>query len=161
MFINLNNINEAGTQIDQYIEFEESYYKDTIIKGLKDVYVKGKVYYSTTREIIFEGTISGIMQIVDSLSGEIVDYNFNSDVNEILGESSEYDEVLRTNQQERLDLKEVLWQNIVLEVPITFSVKSDAKITKGEGWELRNENSVKEDPRLDAFRALLKDEGKE
>ena len=32
--------------------------------------------------------------------------------------------------------------------------------TKGEFWEVRDENSKKDDPRLECFRALL-DEGKE
>ena len=158
MFINLNTINEKGIIIDQNIEFDESYYNKTIIKGIKDAYVQGKIYYSTTREVLFEGNIKGNMLLVDSNTGEIVSYPFESEINEILAEDKKFSENLRTNEQNSLDLKELLWQNIVLEVPLSFSVLDKPTITKGEGWELKSDDDI--DPRLQGFKDLLKN-GKE
>src|SRR5574344_1334554 len=155
MFINLNHITEKGIIVDQVVEFDESYYHKTTIKGLRDVHVKGKIYYSQTNEVIFEGLIKGIMRLQEANTGELVDYPFKSEVNEILAENNNIEANLRTNTQNSLDLKEVLWQNIVLEVPIRVGESTKPKIQKGEGWELVDENSKKQDPRLECFRALL------
>ena len=160
MFINLNHITEKGIIVDQVVEFDESYYHKTTIKGLRDVYVKGKIYYSQTNEVIFEGLIKGIMRLQEANTGELVDYPFKSEVNEILAENNSIEANLRTNTQNSLDLKEVLWQNIVLEVPIRISESLKPQTTKGDGWELVDENSKKEDPRLECFKALL-EKGKE
>lgn len=159
MFINLNNINEKGIIVDQEIEFDESYYKNTLIKGLDSIYVKGKIYYSTTKEVLFEGTIKGNMIINDSNTNELVSYPFESEINEILLEDSNFDENLRSNDKNSLDLKEILWQNIVLEVPLVFSKEETPLITKGDGWELLDEENIK-DQRVNPFKDLLKN-GKE
>ena len=55
-----NTITKEGIILDQEITFDESFYKNTIIKGLKNTFIKGKIYYSTTREVIFEGIIKGL-----------------------------------------------------------------------------------------------------
>ena len=154
MFINLNKINESGILIDQSIEFNEDIYISSLIKGLKDVYVKGKIYYSTTKEVLFEGNVKGKMLILDSNTCDIVDYPFECEINEILQEDSNFSENLRVNEENSLDLKELLWQNIVLEVPLAFSKTDTISVTKGEGWELKS-NDEQVDPRLNVFKDLL------
>ena len=160
MFINLNMITEQGIIINQDITFDESYYKNTIIKGIKEAKVEGKIYYSTTKEVIFDGTVKGIMQIIDSNTADVVDYPFESNIEEILAEDTQLDEELRTKDKNSLDLIDILWQNIVLEVPLKFSTSDVPLLNKGDGWELRNEEDNKIDPRLEPLKALL-DSGKE
>ncbi len=160
MFINLNTITDKGIIIDQVIDFEEKYYENTLIKGLENVYVKGRIYYSTTKEVLFEGSMKGNMLINDSNTNEIVSYPFSSEINEILLEDTSLDENLRTNDKNSLDLKEILWQNIVLEVPLTYSKEERPSTTKGEGWELKSEEDII-DPRLQVFKDLLNDERSE
>ena len=160
MFINLNTITDKGIIIDQVIDFEEKYYENTLIKGLENVYVKGRIYYSTTKEVLFEGSMKGNMLINDSNTNEIVSYPFSSEINEILLEDTTLDENLRSNDKNSLDLKEILWQNIVLEVPLTYSKEEKPSTVKGEGWELINEEDVV-DPRLQIFKDLLNDERSE
>ena len=54
----------------------------------------------------------------------------------------------------------ILWQNIVLEVPISITKEKDAHLS-GEGWELKNEEDKETiDPRLAELSKLL-EEGKE
>lgn len=160
MFINLNTITDKGIIIDQVIDFEEKYYENTLIKGLENVYVKGRIYYSTTKEVLFEGSMKGNMLINDSNTNEIVSYPFSSEINEILLEDTTLDEKLRSNDKNSLDLKEILWQNIVLEVPLTYSKEEKPSTVKGEGWELINEEDIV-DPRLQIFKDLLNDERSE
>ena len=160
MFINLNTITDKGIILDQVIDFEEKYYENTLIKGLENVYVKGRIYYSTTKEVLFEGSMKGNMLINDSNTNEIVSYPFSSEINEILLEDTSLDENLRSNDKNSLDLKEILWQNIVLEVPLTYSKEEKPSTTKGEGWELKSEEDII-DPRLQVFKDLLNDERSE
>ena len=63
------------------------------------------------------------------------------------------------NEQNMLDIMELLWQNIVLEVPISITKEKDAHLS-GEGWELNNNKEDNIDPRLAELSKLL-DEGKE
>ena len=160
MEFDLNKITEQGILIDTIISFDEEYLRVSEIKKLDNVHVSGRIYYSLTKEVIFAGNVNGNMTLVDGYSGDLIDYPFNIDLDEILANFSNEDEKMGKKPKNSLDLKEVLWENIVLEVPIVVSKDNKVKNKKGEFWEVRDENSKKDDPRLECFRTLL-DEGKE
>ena len=160
MEFDLNKITEQGIFIDTIISFDEEYLRVSEIKKLDNVHVSGRIYYSLTKEVIFAGNVNGNMTLVDGYSGDLIDYPFNIDLDEILANFSNEDEKMGKKPKNSLDLKEVLWENIVLEVPIVVSKDNKVKTKKGEFWEVRDENSKKDDPRLECFRTLL-DEGKE
>ena len=160
MEFDLNKITEQGILIDTIISFDEEYLRVSEIKKLDNVHVSGRIYYSLTKEVIFAGNVNGNMILVDGYSGDLIDYPFNIDLDEILANFSNEDEKMGKKPKNSLDLKEVLWENIVLEVPIVVSKDNKVKTKKGEFWEVRDENSKKDDPRLECFRTLL-DEGKE
>ena len=160
MEFDLNKITEQGILIDSTISFGEEYLQVSAIKKLDNIKVSGRIYYSLTKEVIIVGNVKGNMTLVDGYSGDLIDYPFNIDLDEILADFSEEDEKKGKKPQNSLDLKEVLWENIVLEVPIVVSKDNEVKTKKGEFWEVRDENSKKDDPRLECFRTLL-DEGKE
>ena len=149
MNIELNKITDKGIIINENITYED--YNRSLIKDLSNISVKGKLFYNNLDELIFMGNISGVMKLVDANSGDIIDYPFDSEIDDII--PNDY------INEKSLDLKAFLWQNIVLEVPIRVS-NSNIENLKGDGWELRDENSKKDDPRLDVFKALL-DKGKE
>ena len=160
MEFDLNKITEQGILIDTIISFDEEYLRVSEIKKLDNVHVSGRIYYSLTKEVIFAGNVNGNMTLVDGYSGDLIDYPFNINLDEILANFSNEDEKVGKKHKNSLDLKEVLWENIVLEVPIVVSKDNKVKTKKGEFWEVRDENSKKDDPRLECFRTLL-DEGKE
>ena len=160
MEFDLNKITEQGIMIDTTISFDEEYLHLSTIKKLDNVQVQGRLYYSLTKEVIFSGKVFGTMILLDAYSGEDIDYPFNIELEEILADFSQEVEKNTKKAQNTLDLKEVLWENIVLEVPIVATKNNRLSKTKGEFWEVKDENSKKDDPRLECFRALL-DEGKE
>ena len=160
MEFDLNKITEQGILIDTIISFDEEYLRVSEIKKLDNVHVSGRIYYSLTKEVIFAGNVNGNMTLVDGYSGDLIDYPFNINLDEILANFSNEDEKVGKKPKNSLDLKEVLCENIVLEVPIVVSKDNKVKTKKGEFWEVRDENSKKDDPRLECFRTLL-DEGKE
>ena len=75
---------------------------------------------------------------------------------------SENDDEKDQNELKTLDIMDILWQNIVLEVPISVRKDPDKKYEmSGEGWELIDEERKKLDPRLAPLLELLEKEGKE
>ena len=154
MDINLNTITEKGILLNQEISFDDEKYSSPLIKKVNDCFIKGKVYYSTTKEVILEANIKGNIVIIDSNTCNDILYPFDVNINEILQEDATLDENLRTNNKEMLDLREVLWQNIVLEVPLNFSELDKPELTEGEGWKLKSEDEVI-DPRMQIFKDLL------
>ncbi len=138
MYIDLAKIDEKGIVIDDVISFDESYIKKTPIKKLDNITVKGRTYYSVTNEIVFECDVKGVMVLEDSLTLEPVDYPLDIHINEVLGENTEEND---KNESKRLDIIDILWQNIVLEVPISLRVNPEKDYElKGEGWELLKED---------------------
>ena len=161
MEFDLNKITDQGIIIDTRISFGEEYLKISQIKKLDDVKVNGRIYYSLSKEVIFSGKVSGEMILEDGYTLEEVPYPFEVQIEQVLADySSEEAEKKCKRTKNILDLKEVLWENIVLEVPIVATKNNKLSKTKGEFWEVRDENSKKDDPRLECFRTLL-DEGKE
>ena len=139
MFIDLAKVDEKGITIDDTISFDESYIKNKSIKKLDNIKVKGRAYYSVTNEIIFDCDVKGIMVLEDSLTLEPVDYPIDIHINEVLGENTEENV---KNESKTLDIIDILWQNIVLEVPISLRVNPEKDYEmKGEGWELLKEDN--------------------
>ena len=159
MEFDLNRITEQGILIDTTISFDDEYLQVSTIKKLDNVKVSGRIYYSLTKEVIFTGNVKGDMTLVDGYSGELINYPFDIDLDEILADFSAEDEKMGKKPQNSLDLKEVLWENIVLEVPIRFSEVSDYSNYQGDGWHLVSEEEYEKEEGNFPFRDLL--EGKE
>ena len=159
MNIDISKVNEKGIVIDEVVSFGEEYIKNTPIQKLDDIVVKGRVYYSVTNEVVLEATVKGSMVLLDAIDLEPIDYPLNLEISEVL---SENDDEKDKNEVKTLDIMDILWQNIVLEVPISIKKDPDKKYDlHGDGWELIDEESKKVDPRLAPLLELLEKEGKE
>ena len=159
MYIDLAKVDEKGIVIDDIVSFGEEYIKDTQIVRCNDIKVKGRAYYSVTNEIVFDCKVEGSLVLLDAMDLEEVNYPFNFEISEIL---SENDDEKDQNELKTLDIMDILWQNIVLEVPISFRKDPEKKYEmSGEGWELIDEERKKLDPRLAPLLELLEKEGKE
>lgn len=159
MYIDLAKVTEKGIVIDDIVSFSDDYLKNTSIQKLDNVKVLGRAYYSVTNEIVFDCNVSGKMVLLDAMTKEPVDYPFNFEMSEVL---SEEDDEKDKNEIKTLDIMDILWQNIVLEVPISYRKDPDKKyVMSGEGWELVDEERKKLDPRLAPLLELLDNNGKE
>ena len=69
--------------------------------------------------------------------------------------SSYNDKRVIEKDKNSLDIIEVLCQNIVLEVPLRYSIVSDYSKYQGDGWKLVSEEEVVNN---NPFNTLLKDE---
>lgn len=156
VFLNLDELN-----INDEILFESEIEKDSEldkrIHDLKNAFVNGRLYINSVDEIILECNFAGTMFIEDSISLNLVPYEFNINIEEKVEDIKEIYEDCYEKRKNTLDLKRILWQNIVLEVPISYTEVKDA-VLKGNGWELKNENEIVDeiDPRLKKLEDLLK-----
>ncbi len=155
MIINLNELNIKNDIAIDYEVLKDDKLDSRII-NLKDSKVTGKIYENAAGEIKLECLFNGTMIIEDAINLDDIPYDFKINIDLSLDEIKENCLDSYDFHKNTLDLKEILWQNIVLEVPISYSKVSDAKL-KGDGWELIDEVSKNEeiDPRLEKLKDLL------
>ncbi len=138
------NLNLLPITLDDDIIIPESFYKDTDIKRLDNLHVKGIIKYDLSDEVIINLVLTGKMIIIDSITLEEItnDLNINIDTNleEITSESAYFYE----KNKNILDIIEFLWENIVLEVPISQTLVSGTNI-EGNGWSLNKGNGKDEE----------------
>ncbi len=119
--------------IDNDIILPKEYYKDSEIKDIINLHVDGKLCYDRDDEIHAILEIKGTMILEDSISLEKVEYPFSIEYDDILEESYK-------NDENKLDLFEFLWENIVLEVPLKFTKVENFSEFQGNGWKLVSED---------------------
>lgn len=133
--------------IDQVVNIPKQYFENTKVKKLDDIKVSGRFYYDVEDNLCARMNISGDMIIEDDISLDEVPYYFDINYDDILEENLK-------NDQNRLDLFEFLWENIVLEVPLKFTKVTNLSKFSGDGWKLISEedNLLENNP----FGELLK-----
>ncbi len=161
MNINLSKIPETGLIVDEKIELNKDLYEKTEIEEIKNLSIKGSVRYDYEGILNLNLEAQGIFILPDALTLEPIDYPFTSQIDEKIENIEEYCGSFYEKSKNSLDISEILWENIVLEIPISVTNhKSEDLLLKGNGWELVNENKEEIDPRLAKLKELL-DEGKE
>lgn len=155
MKLDLNILfNQNEIEIDKEFNIEKSVYQKTEIKDLPKLKAKG--FIDKHHNIKLD--IEGIMVIEDARTLDDVNYPFNFQIEEKIDENSHYYD----KKSNMLDIIELLWENIVLEIPIRITKNEDDQLSlKGEGWELINDpKKTSVDARLAPLKDLL-EKGKE
>lgn len=137
MKIDLNYLNRFGKMnIDSDFVIDEDYYKNTDIRKLKNLHVSGEVSVDYDDYINLYVKITGRMILPCAITLNDVPYDFTSEVEENIGK---FEEIYKNNKN-LLEISPILWENIVLEIPIRV-VSKDIKPsnTSGDGWELISE----------------------
>lgn len=122
--------------IDEKVNIDKKYYENSDVKDIKDVVVKGRFFLDYENVVNYELDVKGTFLLEDAISLEKVEYPFTSQIEDHLEENSK-------KIQNSLDLIEILWENIVLEVPLKFSKVEDLSQYKGEGWKMISEDDLK------------------
>lgn len=153
----LNKIPVQGLEIHETVDFDSSYYQNTDILELKQISVVGTLKKNTNQDIFLTLKAEGTMKIPDARTLEPIDYPFCIDIEEKVDETNEEIQEYFEKDKNILDIMGILWENIVLEVPIS-KTSSNLESQKGEGWELKSEEQESIDPRLAPLRKLLDNE---
>ena len=127
MFIDLNKLNYLDEiKIDDNIEIPKNYYEKTDIVSLSKIVTIGNIIYKNDKYEI-NLNLSGTMMLHDSMTYDIIPYNFEIKIEESLEKSSK-----------TLDLISFLWHYIILEVPLRFTVNDKYSI-KTDNYQLISE----------------------
>ncbi len=117
---------------DEYDCFKE---KTPNILSLSKIKVKGDISLNSDGNYYTNLLCNGKMLINDSISLEEVWYPFSFTIDENIDDLEKKDENI-------LDICAILWQNIVLEVPLRYSEVVDYDKYQGDGWKLVSEEEL-------------------
>ena len=123
----------SSIKVDEEYDLKELRNED--ILDLSKIKVKGDISLNSDGNHYSNLLCNGKMLIHDSISLEEVWYPFSFTIDECI-------EDLLENNEKFLDIIQILWQNIVLEVPLRFSIVEDFKEYHGDGWKLVSEEEL-------------------
>ena len=161
MELNLAELTNGSVTYDNDFVIDADTYKEVGILDLKNLHVTGDISLNSVSMLAVNLTVTGIMVIPDSVTTEPVDYPFTSKIEEEYDINDEFFLEYYQKEQNILDIMKILWENIVLEVPMRFTLAKDAHLS-GDGWSLGEDKNKDDqiDPRLAKLAKLL-DNGKE
>lgn len=117
--------------IDEELRIDESIYQETDIKDLSPVKVNAILKYTVDEELSIELKAKGRMILEDAISTKEISHDFELETEEIL-----------ESFDNSIDIIDILWQNIVLEIPLRKTLEKDLSKYKGEGWKLIEERKT-------------------
>lgn len=139
--------------IEGTYSLDSTYYQNTDIMELKPIKVTGSLQLVDNSPYI-KATITGEMIIPDSVSLESVTYPFACEIDENVEEKIK-------NSENTLAIMDILWENIVLEIPIRYSRVNDYSNFSGDGWKLIDEQDYQNTSGTNPFKELLEEFGEE
>ena len=141
--------------IDTDVFFDKEKLEKTNIRKLINTKFKGQIT-KIYDEFIISGNLSGTMILPDDITLEDTEYTFKSIIEDKIKENEEKIENNLKIYQNKLDITDFLWQNILVEIPMKIvNKKNENKIIKGDGWRLTTEEELKKENSNSPFKDLL------
>lgn len=131
------NINLAILNTKKRVDFKGSpdlskYYNDEI-KDIKDLLVEGTIIDNDTSEYEVNMHIKGTIILSSSINGSDVPENIDVEYSDFIENLVEN----YKNGSNSLDILPIIWENILLEVPIRAVNEDDTfEVDHGNGWEI-------------------------
>ena len=144
MFIDVTRLQNRSTNEFLYkntIVLDETLYKNTDIRKLSPIEVSADIKRITDTSYKMSLEIKGEMTLSCSITLNDVIYPFDIKTEVKLSNEDEEDEEYVKIIQNNIDIISIIWQNIVLEIPLRV-VSEDANNSpvSGEGWKLIRED---------------------
>ena len=156
MPIDLTKLNTQDfLNIDTDINIDLTKFPNKEIKALNNIHVTGTINFNRTDNLEFNLHLTGTMLLIDSVS--LTDYSYPLDltIEEEYALNSPFLQDYYEKEQNTLDIIGILWENIVLEVPMRHTNVENAEAF-GEGWHLGTPNKKDTiDPRMAKLAKLL------
>ena len=125
----LTNIIEV-IEINDIINIPTSLLSDSLIDELKQVNLSGDLVLNEDDKLILTGILTGTMILKDDITLEPVEYEFNTEIEEELEKNNNV-----------IDITELLWQNILVEIPSKVRSTDEDIELKGDGWRVISEET--------------------
>ena len=124
----------SSINIDSMVSIPDSFLTDSRIDALENVYVTGKIIINEEYDLVLKVNIKGTMVLKDDITLEPVRYEFSTDTDDIL-----------PNNQNVLDITDILWQNILVEIPSKVRSTIEDVYLSGDGWRVISEDKYNEE----------------
>lgn len=121
-------------ELKSNIEIPDDYLNNTLISNLNDIIFDGKIILNEEDEVVLTGKIKGIMTLKDDITLAPVDYNFQSELEETID-----------NYENILDITDILWQNILVEIPSKVRSIEGEEYPSGDGWRVISEETFEKE----------------
>lgn len=118
-------------EIKGSFKLSKEYWGVTDIVDLKEIDVFGSINKTASDELELNLELKGVMALRDSRTLKEISYPYNTEIKQIIKENDQI-------QQNALDIEPILWENVLLEVPIRIVSDESPIDLKGEGWELKD-----------------------
>ena len=115
-------------EIEEEVNIPENLFKSSLITKLKNVRLDGEIFLDEDDNLNLTGKLSGIMVLRDDITLEPVEHNFETELEEIL-----------EKKQNILDITDILWQNILVEIPSKVRSTDEDINLEGNGWRVISE----------------------
>ena len=150
MEINLRKIPIHEYHYKGIVEYPEEDFKTTGILRMSPVNLEFSIFPNNDQEDVLNLSGSGTLYLEDARTLEEVPYPYEVHLEEKIEPESEFCGRFLENSQNTLDILDILWENIVLEIPISYTVSDELEETKTKEEEMI-------DPRLAPLMELLKE----
>ena len=115
-------------ELSSEVNIPENLLESSLITNLKNVLISGDLSLNEEDNLVLTGTISGIMVLKDDITLEPVEHTFNTNLEEIFEKSKNI-----------LDITDILWQNILVEIPSKVRSTDEDINLEGDGWRVISE----------------------
>jgi len=129
----LQNITSV-IHINDNVSIPKEMLNNSLIDDLKDIKINADARVDEENNIILTGKLEGTMILKDDITLEPVSHNFHTEIEEILDKNENI-----------LDITDVLWQNILVEIPSKVRATSEDIELSGDGWRVISEDKFNEE----------------
>lgn len=136
---------EDVLEIKREVNIPPEYIVSSSIRRLDSVNFSGSIVKLIDDSLELDGIVKGTMILPDDITLEDVSYSFDIKIEEKL-----------ENFTNSLDITDILWQNILVEIPSkVHSTKNENVSMKGDGWRvITEEEFLKEQSSNNPFTKL-------
>ena len=120
--------------LDDEVIIPKDILTDPRINNFENLKINGDIYLNDNNDLILNAKLSGKMILKDDVTLEPVLHEFMTDFEEILPKN-----------QNILDITDILWQNILVEIPSKVRKTSGDINLSGDGWRVISEDKYNEE----------------
>ncbi len=116
------------------IDLTECPFEDYRIIEIKDVMIDGDITINEEDVLELLAKLKGTMILKDDITLEPVLYNFDTEIEEVIDDNSFI-----------IDITDILWQNILTEIPSKIRKNNEDIELSGDGWRVISEDKYNEE----------------
>jgi len=151
------NLRKDGISFDEDLMFPKTVFeKHAYLRDLKNVNVKGEMHYDIQSDLVTcDMMVHGDMILPCAITNEDVVYPFEVETTEVfVFRKVEDHEDVHEAKGDVIELLPIIFQTIMMEVPLKVVKDGNQEYPKGDGWEVIKESDYQSrkkdevDPRL-------------